>query len=76
MPSARIVLLLILVLPLPLYGVTLTIGNDITTPNSSDGNIAAIRTDIDLVHPASCFTYKHLQWSTGFSRSYLRRPTG
>jgi hypothetical protein len=36
-----------------LYGVTLTIGNDITAPNSGDGNVGVTRTDIDLVHPAT-----------------------
>jgi len=46
-------LLLFLVLPGALFAVTLTVGNDVTTPNSSDGNIGATRTDIDLVHPAT-----------------------
>ncbi|MCU0294039.1 MAG: hypothetical protein MUF10_18990, partial [Thermoanaerobaculaceae bacterium] len=31
----------------------LTVGNAGTTPNSSDGNIGAVRTDIDLAHPAN-----------------------
>jgi hypothetical protein len=38
---------------MPLLAATLTIGNDISSPNSSDGNIGTIRTDIDLVHPAT-----------------------
>jgi hypothetical protein len=46
-------LLLCLVLPGPLFALTLTIGNDVTTPNASDGAIGATRTDIDLVHPAT-----------------------
>lgn len=46
-------LLLFVFLALPLSAVTLTIGNDVTTPNSSDGNVGATRTDIDLVHPAT-----------------------
>ncbi|HEX6086942.1 MAG TPA: hypothetical protein VF266_20600 [Thermoanaerobaculia bacterium] len=40
-------------LPVSLYGITLTVGNEFTSANASDGNIGAIRTDIDLVHPAT-----------------------
>jgi hypothetical protein len=46
-------LLLVVALPLPLFALTLTIGNESVTPNSSDGNVGATRTDIDLVHPAT-----------------------
>ncbi len=42
-----------LLLALPLSAVTLTVGNDVPSPNSSDGNVGAVRTDIDLVHPAT-----------------------
>jgi hypothetical protein len=42
-----------LLLPVQLFAVTLTMGNDIPSPNSSDSTVAATRTDIDLVHPAS-----------------------
>jgi hypothetical protein len=52
MRTARLLALLLLVLPLPLYAVTLTMGNE-GTANASDGNIGATRTDIDLVHPAT-----------------------
>jgi hypothetical protein len=31
----------------------LTVGNAVTTPNSSDGNIGVVRTVIDLAHPAN-----------------------
>ncbi|HNX49780.1 MAG TPA: hypothetical protein PLS53_04710 [Thermoanaerobaculaceae bacterium] len=31
----------------------LTVGNNVTTPNSSDGNIGVVRTVIDLAHPAN-----------------------
>jgi hypothetical protein len=37
----------------PAVAQTLTMGNVITSPNSSDFPIAATRTDIDLVHPAN-----------------------
>lgn len=55
MRAGRILLLfsLLLLLPLPAAAVTLTVGNEIPTPSSSDGNVGATRTDIDLVHPAS-----------------------
>ena len=36
-----------------LLGVTLTVGNDFTTINTSDAVTSVIRTDIDLVHPAT-----------------------
>lgn len=52
MRAARF-LLLFLFVSFPLFAVTLTVGNDISTPNSSDGNVGAVRTDIDLVHPAT-----------------------
>lgn len=50
---AASVLLVILLVPVPLAAVTLTIGNEAPTPNASDGNLATVRTDIDLVHPAT-----------------------
>lgn len=54
MRAARLLgILIVLMLPVRLFGVTLTIGNDVTTPNSSDGNVGVVRTDIDLVHPAT-----------------------
>lgn len=39
--------------PSTLLAVTLTMGNEIATPNSSDGNIGVVRTTIDLVRPAN-----------------------
>lgn len=60
-------LLLFLVLPLPLFAVTLTIGNESVTVTSGDGNVGAIRTDIDLVHPAShtgSVSSARLYWSS------------
>jgi hypothetical protein len=45
--------LLFLLFAVHVSGVTLTMGNDVPTPNSSDSTVAATRTDIDLVHPAS-----------------------
>ena len=54
MRAARLLgILIVLMLPVSLYGVTLTVGNDVASPNSSDGNVGAVRTDIDLVHPAT-----------------------
>lgn len=54
MRAARLLgVLIILTLPVSLFGITLTVGNDVASPSSGDGNIGAIRTDIDLVHPAS-----------------------
>lgn len=54
MRAARhLVLLLILMFPVgSLFAVTLTVGNDVTV-TGSDGNYGPIRTDIDLVHPAT-----------------------
>lgn len=45
--------LFVMALSLPASAVTLTIGNVGISPNSSDSNIGAVRTDIDLVHPAT-----------------------
>lgn len=54
MHAARfLALALCLLIAVPALAITLTVGNDFSTPNSSDGNIGATRTDIDLVHPAS-----------------------
>lgn len=53
MRAARFLFLLSLFVCFPLFALTLTVGNDVTTPNSSDGNVAAVRTDVDLVHPAT-----------------------
>ncbi len=53
MRIARFLALFLVLLPLPLFAVTLTMGNTVAAPNASDGNIGVIRTDIDLVHPAS-----------------------
>src|SRR5260221_6601507 len=46
------VILSMLVVPLA-FGQTLTVGVDVTTPNSSDSAIAATRTDISLNNPAT-----------------------
>ena len=32
---------------------TLTVGNPSSSPNSSDGNLGAVRTDVELTHPAN-----------------------
>ena len=53
MRALRFLLLAAFLLPQPLFALTLTVGNDVTTPNSSDGAFATIRTDIDLVRPAT-----------------------
>jgi len=53
MRAARLLLLMVFFLSRPLLAVTLTVGNDVPTPNSSDGNAGPTRTDIDLVHPAT-----------------------
>lgn len=80
MRAARLLALLLLVLPAPLFAVTLTIGNE-GTPTSSDGNIGATRTDIDLVHPATHsgnVTSAKLYWSSSgcanaFKIKFFRR---
>lgn len=46
-------LLVLLLVPGTLFAATLTIGNEVATPNASDGAVAVVRTDIDLVHPAT-----------------------
>ena len=46
-------LFLVLLLSLPLFAVTLTMGNTVASVNGGDPNIGTVRTDIDLVHPAS-----------------------
>lgn len=55
MRAIRLVLVLsLMIVSTPaLLAVTLTIGNDIPSPNASDGAVGETRTDIDLVHPAS-----------------------
>lgn len=55
MRAFRVTLLLLLILTIPatLCAATLTVGNEVATPNASDGNVGATRTDIDLVHPAT-----------------------
>ena len=53
MRIARLLALFLVLLPLPLFAVTLTMGNSVASPNSSDSNIGVVRTAIDLVHPAS-----------------------
>lgn len=83
MRAARLlgVLVVLLVFPVPLFAVTLTVGNDFTSPNSSDGNVGAIRTDIDLVHPAThtgSVSSAKLYWSSSgctnaFKIKFFRR---
>lgn len=56
----------------PLYAVTLTIGNEGVT-NASDGNIGAVRTDIDLVHPAThsgTVNSAKVYWSTSCTNAF------
>ena len=68
-------------LPAPLFAVTLTVGNDISAPTASDGNIGTTRTDIDLVHPAShsgALSFAKLYWSSSgcsnaFKIKFFRR---
>ncbi|HEX6641127.1 MAG TPA: hypothetical protein VF215_08435 [Thermoanaerobaculia bacterium] len=82
MRAARLLgIFIVLMLPVSLFGVTLTVGNDITSPNASDGNIGAIRTDIDLVHPAThtgSVSSAKLYWSSSgcanaFKIKFFRR---
>ena len=66
---------LVLLWVAPLSAVTLTIGNDFSTPNSSDGNVGVTRTDIDLVHPAShggTVTTVKLYWSSSGCANALK----
>lgn len=77
MRAVRCILLLLLVvaLPLPLFAVTLTIGNESVTVTSSDGNVGAVRTDIDLVHPAThtgSVSSARLYWSSTSCTSALK----
>lgn len=77
MRAVRFFLLLLLVVafPLPLVAVTLTIGNESVTPNSSDGNAGATRTDIDLVHPATHtgnVSSANLYWSSSGCTNALK----
>jgi len=37
----------------PLFAATLTVGNEVASPSSSDGNVGVTRTDVDLVHAAT-----------------------
>ncbi|MGZ7080396.1 MAG: hypothetical protein ACXVJT_13365, partial [Thermoanaerobaculia bacterium] len=46
-------LFLVAMWPASMVGVTLTVGNEVATPNSSDVVSGPTRTDIDLVHPAT-----------------------
>lgn len=82
MRATRIVLpLVFLLLSAPLLAVTLTVGTDIPSPNASDGNIGVVRTDIDLVHPAShsgTVSSAKLYWSSSgctnaFKIKFFRR---
>lgn len=82
MRAARLLgILIVLLFPVSLFGVTLTVGNDFTSPNSSDGNIGATRTDIDLVHPAThsgSVSSAKIYWSTpgcanAFKIKFFRR---
>jgi hypothetical protein len=46
---------------------TLTVGNTPTTPNSSDANLGAVRTAVDLTHPANAtgsLDTANFSWST------------
>lgn len=73
--------LIVLMLSGSLFGVTLTVGNDFSSPNASDGNVGAIRTDIDLVHPAThtgSVSSARLYWSSSsctnaFKIKFFRR---
>src|SRR3954471_24020044 len=57
----------LLLLAAPLFSQVLTIGPGFSgTPNSSDSNVAPVRTDIDLVSPASAtgtVSSVHVYWS-------------
>ena len=53
MRTARLPLLFLLLFAMPAFAVNLTIGNEGVYPNASDGNAGVVRTDIDLVHPAT-----------------------
>lgn len=77
----RVLALLSFLVSLPLFAVTLTVGNDISTPTASDGNVGATRTDIDLVHPAThtgAVSTAKLYWSStactnAFKIKFFRR---
>ena len=82
MRAARLLgILIVLMLPVSLFGITLTVGNELTSPNASDGNIGATRTDIDLVHPAThsgSVSSAKLYWSSSgcsnaFKIKFFRR---
>ncbi|HEX3582708.1 MAG TPA: hypothetical protein VH087_13155, partial [Thermoanaerobaculia bacterium] len=63
--AAFLFILICLVAPL-LFGVTLTVGVDIASPNASDNPLAVIRTDISLDNPASAtgtVTSVKIPWS-------------
>src|SRR6185436_6158075 len=66
--SVRVSILVVLLLSsATLVGQVLTIGPGFSgSPNASDSNVAAVRTDIDLVSPASAtgtVTSVHVYWS-------------
>lgn len=66
---------LLCLLASPLSAVTLNVGNDITSPNASDGNIGAVRTDIDLVRPAThsgSITTAKVYWSSSGCTNALK----
>jgi hypothetical protein len=74
MRAVRHLLIVVLLSSSSLFAVTLTVGNDVPAPNSSDGNVGLIRTDIDLVHPAThtgSITSAKLYWSaTGCTNAF------
>jgi hypothetical protein len=51
--KSNLVAIILLVLGAQLSAQSLTVGNTVGTPNSSDGSIAAVRTDVDLASPAN-----------------------
>lgn len=80
MRTLRLLAVLLLLVPAPLYAITLTIGNE-GSANAGDGNIGPTRTDIDLVHPAShtgSVTQAKVYWSSSscanaFKIKFFRR---
>ena len=79
--KARVAFLFFLtVLAAPLlFGETLTMGVDITTPNASDNPVATTRTDISLDNPASAtgsVTSVKIPWSNSGCRWNSRRGIG
>lgn len=73
MSKTNLVAIIALVIGAQLPAQSLTMGNTVGTPNSSDGAVAAVRTDVDLASPANAtgnLTSATFYWSsTGCSNA-------